>query len=177
MYVYSIYQSVLTCFQFYKNTYFINNYFNELSSFVGQTNRDLNSFIKQISPLPSFNRYKNYLIEKAKDISILDNTLKNIPRVSINPIFFKNMGFVLKQFYLMNTSQNIHEILYFSFGFHGFIESVEAREKIKNNEINKATFSRRNQNFENKNNYYQLLKEKLLKMILILRKILNNWLK
>ena len=41
-----------------------------------------------------------------------------------NPIYLNSMGYVMKQFYIMNTSKPIAELLYFTFGFNGYVDTL-----------------------------------------------------
>ena len=171
MYIYNIYQSIISCYQFYNNTYFINKYFNTFKEYLTSTKNNLKKYMNNIKNLKSYNKYYNYLSEKFKNIEILNNTIDTIPRVSPNPLLFKNMGFVMKQFYMMNTSKNIEELLYFSFGFNGYIDTLTGlSDKIKNKTINNATFNNR-KTITIKENYYPLIEGKNVKNNI---KIKNN---
>ena len=54
----------------------------------------LEKYIKIINPLKSYKKYREYISEKQKDLQKLQMTISTIPRVSPNPLLFKNMGFV-----------------------------------------------------------------------------------
>jgi DNA mismatch repair ATPase MutS len=171
MYVYNIYQSVVSCHQFYSNTYFINEYFDNFKDYLASTKNNLKKYVAIINPLKSYQKYKKYIVEKQNDIETLYNTVVSIPRVSPNPLLFKNMGFVMKQFYLMNTSKNIENLLFFSFGFNGYIDTMEGLcDKIHNKTLNNATFTDKT-SIKIKDNYYPLIKGKIIKNDI---KIKNN---
>ena len=171
MYVYNIYQSIVSCHQFYSNTYFINEYFNNFKEYLSSTCGSLEKYIKIINPLKSYRKYREYVSEKQKDLQKLHMTISTIPRVSPNPLLFKNMGFVMKQFYLMNTCENIRDLLYFSFGFNGYIDTLCGLSyKVQENQLNNATFSKKNKMII-KENFYPLIKKKVIKNNI---KIKNN---
>ena len=171
MYVYNIYQSVVSCHQFYSNTYFINEYFDNFKDYLSNTKNNLKKYVAIINPLKSYQKYKKYIVEKQNDLETLYNTVASIPRVSPNPLLFKNMGFVMKQFYLMNTSKNIENLLFFSFGFNGYIDTMEGLcNKINNKTLNNAVFTDK-ASIKIKDNYYPLIKGKIIKNDI---KIKNN---
>ena len=147
MYIYNIYQNVLSCYQFYRNTDFINVYFKKMCNYVKHTRKQLNTYISLITPYKTFNSYKNYLKNKVNDIDVLYKTLDQIPKARFNPLYLNSMGFVMKQFYLMNTSKPIADLLYFSFGFNGYIDNIEGLvSKIKQKTIHPARIVNKNKN-------------------------------
>ena len=171
MYIYNIYQSIISCKQFYHNTYFINDYFDSFKEYLNATKQNMEKFITLINPYKSYNLYKKYISEKLNDIQVLYKTIDNMPRVSPNPLLFKNMGFVMKQFYLLNTCGNIESLMYFSFAFNGYTDTLEGlSEKIKNKTLNNATFNKK-KSITIKENFYPLIKGKSVKNNI---KIKNN---
>ena len=165
MYVYNIYQNVLSCYQFYRNTYFINTYFHKMCEYVGHTKRQLTEYISLISPFKTFQPYKSYLETKAKAINMLYKTLDNIPKARFNPLYLNKMGFVMKQFYLINNSKPITDILYFSFAFNGYIDNLEGlSHKIQEKQIHPAKFVKSDKNIVHfKDSFYPLIEKGVVK--------------
>jgi hypothetical protein len=171
MYIYNIYQSIISCKQFYNNTYYINNYFDTFKDYLKMTKNNLGKYITLIKPYKSYNTYRDYITKNLKDIQILHDTIETMPRVSPNPLLFKNMGFVMKQFYLMNTCEDIKSLLYFSFAFNGYTDTLEGLgEKIKKKTLNNAIFNKR-KTISIKENFYPLIEGKSIKNNI---KIKNN---
>jgi hypothetical protein len=165
MYVYNIYQNVLSCYQFYKNTHFINTYFKKMNNYVKHTKEQLNTFISLLSPYKSFHTYKKYLGKKFTDLDILYKTLNNIPKARFNPIYLNSMGFVMKQFYLMNNSKPINDLLNFSFAFNGYIDNIEGlSDKIQKKLIRPAKIINCDKNIvQFKDTFYPLIEGKIIK--------------
>ena len=139
MYIYNIYQNIVSCYQFYRNTHFINTYFRKMCDYIKHTKEQLSEYISLITPYKTFNSYKNYLKNKATNIDVLYKTLDHIPKARLNPLYLNSMGFVMKQFYLMNTSKPIADLLYFSFAFNGYMDNIEGlADKIKKKVIRPA---------------------------------------
>ena len=124
MYIYNIYQNIISCYQFYRNTYFINTYFKEMRSYIQYTKTQLKQFISLLYPLKTFKIYEKYLIEKETALDILCKTLNNIPSTRFNPLYLNSMGYVMKQFYIMNTSKSLEELMYFTFAFNGYLDNI-----------------------------------------------------
>jgi len=165
MYIYNIYQNVLSCYQFYRNTYFINTYFQKMCKYIAHTKQQLTEYISLISPYKTFRIYKNYLETKAKDLNILYKTLDNIPKAHFNPLYLNKMGFVMKQFYLINNSKPIADILYFTFAFNGYIDNLEGlSHKIQEKLIQPAKFVKSKKNIvQFKDSFYPLIEEGVVK--------------
>ena len=165
MYVYNIYQNVLSCYQFYRNTYFINTYFKKITNYIKHTREQLNEYLSLISSYKTFYTYKNYLINKSKELDVLYKTLSSIPSARFNPFYLNAMGFVMKQFYLMNNSKPIADLLYFSFAFNGYIDNIEGlSNKIQKKQIRPAKIINSKKNIvQFKDTFYPLIEGDIIK--------------
>ena len=163
MYVYNIYQNIISCYQFYTNTHFINNYFKTMKQYIKYTKNKLENYIALIKNLKTHAKHKEYLLANLNEIYILSDTLSHIPNATINPLKLKSMGFTMKQFYLMNNSKKLQNILKFSFGFNGYLDNLNGLKiKINNKNIRPATFTKKS-NIKLKNCYYPMIKGKIIK--------------
>ena len=59
MYLYNIYQNIMSCCQFYKNTKTINRHFKNITTYLENTNNHLTKFIIKLIYLPVISRIKN----------------------------------------------------------------------------------------------------------------------
>ena len=133
MYAYQIYQNALACYRFYKNTKEISKTFKLFNTYLEDTEIQLKHFIKHIKNLESYKEYHEYLTEKLEDIKQLHTIVNKIPTSSFNPTKFALMGKIMKEFYLLQSSPKVKEILLFSFGFNGYIENIQQlQQNIKN---------------------------------------------
>ena len=143
MYIYNIYQNVISCYQFYKNTITINKHFKNIIQYLHYTKDQISHFIKRIDHYSSYQKYKIYLQEKLYDLTKFYNTLKDIPLVGFHPKKIPFMGYTMKQFYLLYESEEIEEILLFSFGFNGYLDTLNGiYAKIKNGAVHKAKYKK-----------------------------------
>ena len=136
MYIYNIYQNIMSCRQFYKNTVTINRHFKNITAYLENTKNNLTMFIEKIDPLLSYRRYKKYLQEKLDALSDFYDKLKHIPLAGFHPKKIPFMGYTMKQFYLLYESEEIEDLLLFSFGFNGYLDTLTGMyQKIKDRSI------------------------------------------
>ena len=127
MYVYQIYQNALACYRFYKNTKEISKTFKLFNNYLENTEIQLKHFIEQTKDFESYKEYREYLSDKLEDIKQLHKIVNKIPTSSFNPTKFALMGKIMKEFYLLQSSHKVKEILLFSFGFNGYIENIQQK--------------------------------------------------
>ena len=138
MYVYQIYQNGLACYHFYLNTKQINQIFRSLKLYLEHTKSQMKTYITLIKPLKSYTAYKDYIDDKLEHIEKLSNIINSIPLTTLNPHKFASMGKIMKEFYILQTNPEIQNLLLFTFGFNGYIESIQGvSTNIKLQQINK----------------------------------------
>ena len=76
MYFYSIYQNVISCINFYKNSYFISNNFTQLIAYLTNTINNINFFYEKTKNLESYNEFNKTLLEKKEDMYLFLQQLK-----------------------------------------------------------------------------------------------------
>ena len=138
MYVYQIYQNGLACYHFYLNTKQINQTFRSLKLYLEYTTSQMKTYIILIKPLKSYTAYKDYINNKLEQIEKLSDIINHIPLTTLNPQKFASMGKIMKKFYILQTNPEIQNLLLFTFGFNGYIESIQGvSTNIKLQQINK----------------------------------------
>ena len=141
MYVYNIYQNILSCRQFYRNTTRINTNIKNIREHLKITRNKISNFIIKIDKLKSYQKYKNYLQEKLENVDELYKNLSSIPSASFHPKKITNIGYIMQQYYYLYDSEKIKETMLFSFGFWGFLDNIgEISDKINKKIINNASF-------------------------------------
>ena len=141
MYVYQIYQNAMSCYHFYMNTKQINQTFQSFKNYLEYTKKQMNMYLNSIKAYPSHAAYSNYIKVHLEKIEKLYEIINNIPLSSLNPQKFASMGKIMKEFYVLQTSPEIEKLLLFTFGFHGYIESIQGVNKnIRTKKINKIKF-------------------------------------
>ena len=141
LYIYNIYQNVISCYRFYRNTYKISNYFKTLQNYLKYTIHQMEYFHFTTKKFKTYeNINKDILHHKLKLISFCDDI--DIIRGKI--ISFKKIaqiGYVMKQFFILYDDIELEKSFLFSFGFNGYCEVLDGiNYNIKNKKINKSKF-------------------------------------
>lgn len=154
MYLYNIYQNFVSFYFFNKNIKYISNFFNKMYNYLERTSANIGSFIQKIDNLNTFNGHKIYIQNEKNKVDKLLKTIKPIKNIKYNFSGFKQIGFMFKQYYLINQNENIEKILLFTFGFNGYIDNINGLYKhIKNKKLNKCTFSEKKNTIQLKQCY------------------------
>jgi len=125
MYIYNIYQNAISCYQFYHNSYTINNDIRNINTHLKNSKEQIGHFMSKIQKYKSFSPYFSYLQDKLETLDKVHQALNSVPLASFNPKKIPFMGYTLKQYYLLHESKEIEDVLLFSFGFTGYIEKME----------------------------------------------------
>lgn len=125
MYVYNIYQNAISCYNFYKNSHIINKDIKNIREHLQQTSNAINKFVGEVEKYKTYNPYVEYLQEKNNLINKLLSELNAVPLASFSPQKIPYMGYTMKQYYLLYQSEEISDVLLFSFGFHGLLEKLD----------------------------------------------------
>ena len=137
MYIYQIYQNIISCYKFYLNTKEVNNTFNSLKIYLEYTIEKMNNYIEIIDKYNSHDAYKKYIKEKLQQLENLYIRIDKIPLTTFNPQKTTSMGKTMKEFYILQTCPNIESLLLFTFGFNGYIETINGlKQNINAKKIN-----------------------------------------
>ena len=143
MYVYNIYQNLLSCYRFYKNTSTINKNIHNIKHFLNNTAHKIKNFISLSNKYSAYKKYNKYLQENLKEIEILHTSLEKIPIAGMGPKNISCLGYTLKQYFIIYDSYDIENIMLFCFGFNGYLDKITGLcESIKDKKIRKATFKK-----------------------------------
>ena len=159
MYVYNIYQNIISCYQFYQNTVTINQHFRDIVTYLRYTKNQMSSFVGRIGDLVTYKPFKNYLSGKLVDIGKLYDSLNTIPLAGLHPRKVPYLGYTMKCYYLLYDSEPIEETLLFSFGFHGYLDTLNGVSlRIRDGEIHKAQYvERRKPYVKIRDSYYPII--------------------
>ena len=159
MYIYNLYQNITSCYQFYRNTVMINEHFQNITRYLRYTKNHMSNFIQKIGDLISYRSYKNYLSGKLVKLSELYDSLSAIPVAGFHPKHIPYMGYTMKYYYLLYDSEKIEKTLMFSFGFHGYLDTLNGVcLRIQEKQIHKARYiDRKKPYLRIKNSYYPIM--------------------
>jgi hypothetical protein len=159
LYLFQIYQNLITCINFYKNLTSINNTLITMREYIEYTINNINNF-ELLCENRKINTYKDFrkeLDERKSQLISYKNELINIQKWSIKPNTILNIGHSMKLFYMLNSNDKIKNDLLYSFGFNGYIDNLRTLHiKYKKGELSFCKFSKNKTKFIDAY-YYPLL--------------------
>jgi hypothetical protein len=143
-YIFSIYQNVLTCIRFNSNMTKIHSYLHDIKKYIQYTENNANNFLTQSSNLSTFSQFNQNLKE---NIIILKQFKEKIERIDEYKFSIKKVmqfGHILKCFYELHESQEYNDSFMYSFGFNGYIDSLEGLvDNVRKMNIQFAKFTKK----------------------------------
>ena len=141
MYIYNIYQNAVSCYRFYINSYYISDKFETINRYLDYTIQKMDLFNSITKDYSEYNDFNKDFMNHRNEIQKFHNDIRNLPRNSdkINKILY--VGKIMKHFYTIYDSEKIKEIIEYSFGFHGYIDTLLGINKnLNDKKINKCEF-------------------------------------
>jgi hypothetical protein len=129
MYVYNIYQNILSCKKFYKNAFFISENIDTLRKYLKYTIEKMKSYEKIVDTQKSYKVFATDLVKNRKELETFVEKINNIPEKCLNIKNFLQMGNVMKYFYTIYDNLNLEQVLNYSFGFNGYIDNMKGLHK------------------------------------------------
>jgi len=158
-YVFSIYQNILTCFRYHNNMKKIHSYLHKIKEYIQHTEVNIQNLLLYTS---QYKTYQDFNAIAKKNIDILTsfkNKIQIITPYEITFHKFSQLGKIMKHFYTIYDSSIIHETMMWSFGFNGYMDTLEGVvDNINKNRISfcKLNKKKKQQNVF-KNAYYPAL--------------------
>ena len=149
-YIFTTYQNMISCYKFYKNTKYINNYILDLRTYINSTIQCINKFIEYSYYIEFniiLNSYKNKL-DKIHHELLVENK--------------SNIGKSMKLFYKIYNDETYNNVILYTFGFHSYLENlVRLNKNIMNKTINCCKYNTKYNKFTN--SYYGVLTDNPIK--------------
>ena len=144
MYLYNIYQNIISCYRFYQNSYYICNQFETINLYLDYTIEKI-KYLKSITTnYSSYKPFNKYLTEYQLKLQNFHNIIRSLPlnNSKINKIVY--VGKLMKYFFILYDSDELENMINFTFGFHGYIDTILGINKnITHKKINKCKFSKK----------------------------------
>jgi len=158
MYFYNIYQNIISCYRFYINAKYIAEEFEILNEYLDYTKNKIKLYLKITDSYKTYKPFNSKLKDYLDRIEKFHYEIKVIPTNQTPLQKFLYIGKSMKYFYILNESYELENLMSFTFGFHGYIDTILGINKqIKSKTINPITFSKSNK-FKLKNMFYPNLK-------------------
>jgi len=144
LYLFSIYQNITICVKFHDNLRNIVEHFRVLYTYVDKTLGRMQHYIKYSSKLKhsAHQSFVNVLQSRYTALNELRTRLE--PIVKRPHIYqyatFRDMGKLFSLFYELHVSDEFDAMLYYSFGFHGYVDCLEGlQQNVRENKMHFAT--------------------------------------
>ena len=158
MYFYNLYQNIISCYRFYINAKYIAEEFEILNEYLDYTKNKIKLYLKITDSYKTYKPFNSKLKDYLDRIEKFHYEIKVIPTNQTPLQKFLYIGKSMKYFYILNESYELENLMSFTFGFHGYIDTILGINKqIKSKTINPITFSKSNK-FKLKNMFYPNLK-------------------
>ena len=141
MYIWNIYQNIISCYRFYQNTHYITSKFELINKYLDYTIEKITYFNKLTNKYKTYEKFNNKLMAYKERLQLFHNAIRDLPvnTQKIGKIAY--VGKLMKNFYILYDDEEIKNIVEFSFGFHGYIDTILGiHENIKNKKINNCIF-------------------------------------
>jgi len=146
-YFVNIYQSIISCYTFYKNIYKIREYLLSISNFLSYTIKSINNINKYCGT-----SYKEFIIKNKKIKDILYTFNQDILSINLDTVNIKQIGKIgniLKSFYQLFKNKIYQEAILYSLYLQGYVENIISLQKhIQDKTINFCRFTKRSCRFK-----------------------------
>tara|TARA_Y200000002_G_C22687561_1_gene666607 strand:- start:5855 stop:7621 length:1767 start_codon:yes stop_codon:yes gene_type:complete len=139
IYLFSLYQNVLSCIRFYNNMKKIHGDLKIIRKYLDQTLFEMDNFLECSSELERYSGFNKSIKENKEKIL---KYKESVEKIYCEEISYKNIGQIgklMKHFYILYDSDEYNSMFLYSLGFHGFIENM--RGLILNTRSKKLGYS------------------------------------
>jgi hypothetical protein len=158
-YVFSIYQNVLTCIKYHNNMKKIHSYFYKIREYIKHTEENVKYLLLYTSQYKTYQQFNTIANNHLNILTSFKNKIQTINSYELTLNKFSQLGKIMKHFYIIYNSSILNESMMWSFGFNGYIDTLEGI--VDNIHKNRVSFCKLNKkkNRENifKQSYYPAL--------------------
>tara|TARA_B100001093_G_scaffold509447_2_gene573473 strand:+ start:15387 stop:17108 length:1722 start_codon:yes stop_codon:yes gene_type:complete len=154
MYIWNIYQNILSCYRFYQNTHYITNQFEIVNNYLDYSTEKMKYFLRITRKYKSYDKFNHKLKAYIERLQLFHNSIRDLPKNSQQIGKIAYIGKLMRNFYVLYDDQELEHIIEFSFGFHGYIDSIMGiNENLKSKKMNTCKFTNK-LTFKLKNMYH-----------------------
>ena len=158
MFFWNIYQNIISCYRFYQNSFYITNQFETINNYLDYTIEKMKYFLRITRKYKTYRKFNHKLNAYIERLQLFHNTIRDLPNNSQQIGKVAYIGKLMRNFYVLYDDQEIEHIVEFSFGFHGYIDSIIGlNNNIKQKKMNNCQF-RDKLTFNLKNMYHPSIK-------------------
>ena len=145
MYIFNMYQNIVSCYHFYCNMKKIDYYFSTIKKYISYTTEKMGIVIGKMKRLKTYQPFILDLLAYRNELLELGKTWNFKAVLSTKGLI--EIGKTLKQFYLIYSNERIDDIFQYSFQFNGYWDTIVGLHT--NNFVNNAKFKKKNPIFRN----------------------------
>ena len=139
-YFFSIYQNINSCYNFYKNTYKIQNTLLNINKFIEFSINNIDNISKYSKK--SFTPFLEYNNKVKRELILLKTELEKIDLYKLKITHITKIGNILKCFYELNTNYKYRKSLEYCVDLHYYLVNIKnIQNHISNSKINYCKFS------------------------------------
>lgn len=139
-YLFSIYQNINSCYNFYKNTYKIQNTLLNINKFIEFSINNIDNISKYSKH--SFTPFLEYNNKVKRELILLKTELEKIDLHKLKITHITKIGNILKCFYELNTNYKYRESLEYCVDLHYYLVNIKnIQNHISKSKINYCKFS------------------------------------
>ena len=141
MYFYNIYQNVLSCKRFYRNSKYIANTFQNFKKYIDYTIENINYYVSVVDSLKSYDTFKKDLISVKQKLISYYNNFVGLPTDIVSLKTLPYLGESMKNFYTIYNCEDFNKTIKYSFAFNGYLDAMKnISNNIQNKTIHISTF-------------------------------------
>tara|TARA_B100000524_G_scaffold18331_1_gene9521 strand:- start:2108 stop:3775 length:1668 start_codon:yes stop_codon:yes gene_type:complete len=153
-FMYSMYQNILICYRFIFYFKKIHGHIKTLKQYLTKVKIHMLELDKSMKSLQTYKPFRNNMEKRMVELDQLIKALDTIKPLSYSFSNFLEIGVVMKEFYLLHTSETYHKTMLYAFGMTGYLQCINAL--TKNTKIHYCKLSKKQSSM--KNAYYPSLK-------------------
>ena len=141
MYIYNLYQNVLSCIRYYKNSFFILENIDQLKHYLKYTIKKMKTFNENVKDIPKYAKFLSDMNFERENLEYFLNEIKNIPKKTLSLSNLLHLGKTMRCFYKIYDHIDLNKTMEYSFSFNGYIECLLGiKENINNKVIHKIKY-------------------------------------
>ena len=142
-YFMSIYNNIISCFQFYKNTEFMIGFTNKYQSFLNQGEELIDTIQKSTKERKTFQQFNDVMIHHKENIKKMQVELNNICECKDKMSKYGNIGFLLKCNFDIYHDSQYDETVGFLIHLNNYnFDMYNASSLLKNKHLNVCKFKK-----------------------------------
>ena len=110
MYVWNIYQNIISCYRFYQNTHYITNQFEIINKYLDYTIEKMIYFNRLTKEYKTYSKFNHKLMAYKDRLQLFHNAVRDLPLNSQKVGKIAYIGKLMKNFYILYDDEEIENI-------------------------------------------------------------------